>query len=89
MAAQLMATKRPLRLEASCRPWASTSLPVPLSPSKQHGGIAGRDLLDHAAELLHARVAGDQPAQHIAGLLHLQAPVFLLELVEAVRRARR
>src|SRR4029079_11415799 len=33
MAAQLMATNLPLRLDAWCSPWASTSLPVPLSPS--------------------------------------------------------
>jgi hypothetical protein len=48
MAAQLMATKRPLRLLAWCRPCASTSLPVPLSPSSSTVASLGhRSMVRH------------------------------------------
>mmetsp|Transcript_26316 Transcript_26316/g.62491 ORF Transcript_26316/g.62491 Transcript_26316/m.62491 type:complete len:373 (-) Transcript_26316:724-1842(-) len=51
---------------------------------QQHGRVAGRHLFDHPADALHAGVACDQPREHVAALLHLQAPVLLLQLVEPV-----
>ena len=68
IAAQLMATNLPLRLEASCRPCASTSLPVPLSPSS----ITVASLLATRSirrQMLHAsrrRASSGRPARRAA-----------------------
>jgi hypothetical protein len=79
MAAQLMATNLPLRLEAACSPCAGAAL-----AQQQHRSAAAGHALDEAADAQHLGVARQQPGQRI-GLGHgLQAAVFLLQLGQAV-----
>ena len=67
-------------------PRASSSLPVPDSPRISTVARRRRDLLDRAADALHLRVAREDPGHRgAAGCSELQAPVLLLQLVQAVR----
>ena len=47
---------------------------------QQHGGVAARHLLDHAAGAQHFGVARDHAAQGVRLMQRLQAPVFTLQL---------
>jgi len=59
IAAQLIATKRPGRLLAACRPCASTSLPVPLSPSSSTVAllVATRSIVRATRSICGSRVS--------------------------------
>ena len=84
MAAQLMATNGPLA--RALRRWiacASSSLPVPLSPSSSTATSVGRDLLDHAQQPdHHASLVPRTPSIGERGAAAARLAVLGLELVQ-------
>ena len=49
---------------------------------QQDGGVAGRDLLDGAADLEHFRIIGDQALQGFGTIAGAQGPVFLFQAID-------
>ena len=72
-----------------CSARATSSLPVPLSPGDQDGGLGAGDFADQLAQLLHGLALAQQLVAGIVLLGVVEVVVDLEELVEILRLLER